>query len=553
MLSLVTFNVSLITFSSCSEPESSLVEFVEDNTLSTPNDTVYSLLGIVGKMQQIADRTVLLGELRGDLTSLTDYANLDLQALANFTADASNPYNKISDYYAVIQNCNYFLAKADMNLMKRGVKVFEKEYAAIKAYRAWTYMQLALNYGSVPFFTEPLLTEKDADPELFPKYDIKQIAEYFIKDLDPYVDTEYPAYGQMGGNPSQTFYIPVRVLLGDLCLWAERYTEAAKYYHDYLTKTGSIHPTGTSSAKWEDYKFESVIDRYSAVFVTPTTDEILTIIPMEQEEFDGTISTLDDVFNSTEDNNYYYQAEASASYKELSRSQRNVLVYSDPVTLARDTVSQPEGMIYSNENWHGDLRLAVTYVTATLISNSTNYSSLYQKYAKCIPSFVTIYRLQHVYLRYAEALNRAGFPDAAFFVLKYGLCNDYMDKYMSTAERAAAGELISFSGYTFTSGNTQGIHSRGSGDANADKTYVIPELPSKTDSILYVEDKLCEEMALETAGEGLRFYDLMRIALRRNDPAFLARKVASRGGFANFDSNLYTLLTDKSKWYLPLK
>jgi len=558
--------VSLFTFSSCTEPENSLVEFTDDNTLSTPNDTVYSLMGIIGKMQQIADRTVLLGEVRADLISLTDHANLNLQALANFTADASNPYNVPSDYYAIIQNCNYFLANADMQLMKRGVRVFEKEYAVVKAYRAWTYMQLALNYGSVPFFTEPLLTEKDADPALFPKYDIKQIAEYFISDLAPYVDTEYPSYGQMGNQPSKAFYIPVRVLLGDLCLWAERYTEAAKYYHDYLTKQGNIHPTYKNSVGWYDYKFENVTDGYASVFVDPTTDEILSIIPMEHEEFDGTVSYLDDVFNSTEDNKYYYQAEPSPAYKELSRAQRFTLIYSDPVTMLRDTVSPPEDMVYPNENWRGDLRLYSVFQMATIISNSANYSSLYQEFAKCDhPYFIVTYRLQHIYLRYAEALNRAGFPEAAFFILKYGICNDNIvtdqriadlegrKPYWTAEERAAAGDLVSFSGYTFTSSNTQGIHSRGSGDANGDKTYVIPELPSKADSILFVENKICDEMALETSGEGLRFYDLMRISLRRGDPAFLARKVASRNGSSNFDEQLYTLLTDKSKWYLPLK
>lgn len=549
LLGIVTFHFSLF-ISSCTEPESSLVEFVEDNNLDTPNDTVYSLLGIISKMQVIADRTVLLGEVRGDLTSLTGHANLNLQALANFTADAANPYNKPSDYYAIIQNCNYFLATADMNLMKRGVKVFEKEYAVIKAYRAWTYMQLALNYGSVPFYTEPLLTEKDADPELFPKYDIQQMADYFISDLAPYVDTEYPDYGAMASFPSRTFYIPVRVLLGDLCLWAGRYTEAARYYHDYLTKQGSIHPTGINSQGWLDYTFETFMV-YGGMY--SSTDENITIIPMEEEEFDGTVSYLDDVFESTEDNNYYYQAEASPAYKELSRSQRYTLVYSDPVTLLRDTIEPPADKVYTDENMRGDLRLYFSYTIHSLASGSTNYSSVYQLFEKCHENYVTIYRRQHVYLRYAEALNRAGFPEAAFFVLKYGLCNDHMDKYMSAEERAAAGDLITFSSYTFTTDNTQGIHARGSGEANADKTYIIPALASKSDSILFVEEKICDEMALETAGEGLRFYDLMRIALRRNDPTFLAQKVAGRNGSANFDNSLYNLLTEKSNWYLPLK
>ena len=545
--------IPLHTSTSCSKQESNLVEFADDNTLSSPNDTVYSLVGIIGKMQKIADRTILLGELRGDLTSLTTDANLNLQALANFTADASNPYNVVSDYYAIIQNCNYFLSTTDMNLTKRGVKVFEKEYAAIKAYRAWTYMQLALIYGSVPFYTQPLLTEQEADIDLFPKYDIREIANYFIADLAPYVDTEYPDYGEMGGFPSRRFYIPVRVLIGDLCLWAGRYDEAARYYHDYFTKQGSTHPTGINYVQWMDYKFEDIISSYAGVFSSAVSDENLTIIPMEEEKFDGTVSYLSDIFESTSENNFFFQAEASMGYKELSRSQRYTLVYTDPVTLLRDTITPPDDMVYPDENYRGDLRLLSVYQQRAVFSNSSNVSSVYQEFAKCNPDFITIYRRQPIYLRYAEALNRAGYPEAAFFVLKYGLCNDNMDKYMSPAERAAAGDLISFSGYTFTPDNTQGVHSRGSGMANADTTYVIPALPAKADSILYVENAICNEMALETAGEGLRFYDLMRIAQRRGDPTFLARKVAGRNGSAHFDQELYALLCDQSKWYLPMK
>ncbi len=550
LLSSILLSSTLLTVTSCTEQKSNLVEFVEDNTLSTPNDTVYSLLGIMSKMQVIADRTVLLGEIRADLTSLTAESNLKLQELANFTAGTSNPYNVMSDYYAIIQNCNYFLANADLDLVKRGVRVFEKEYAAIKGYRAWTYMQLALIYGAVPFYTEPLLTEKDADPARFPKYDINQMANFFIADLAPYIDTDFPSYGVMGPFDSRKFYIPIRLLLGDFCLWSGRYREAAQYYHDYLIKKNDTHPTGLTSAQWRDEHFESCTRIPASIY--NSTDEVITAIPMEVEEFDGTISYLDDVFESTDDNNYYFQAGASRAYSELSRSQRYALVYtSDPVSMKRDTISPSDTIVFPNENYRGDLRLISNYTTATLISSSNNYSTLYQEFAKCTYDFVTIYRLQTVYLRYAEALNRAGYPEAAFFVLKYGLCNDYMDRYMSATERAAAGELINFSGYVFLPTNTQGIHSRGSGEANADTTYVIPELPTKADSILYVEDKICDEMALETVGEGLRFYDLMRIALRRGDPTFLARKVAGRDGSDNFNNDLFRILTDKSKWYLP--
>ena len=89
-------------FMSCEETDSDLVAFVEDNNLNTPNDTVYSLMGIIGKMQVVADRTVLLGELRGELTTLTENASLDLQSIANFDVDTENPYNNARDFYGII-------------------------------------------------------------------------------------------------------------------------------------------------------------------------------------------------------------------------------------------------------------------------------------------------------------------------------------------------------------------------------------------------------------------------------------------------------------------
>lgn len=539
--------------SSCTEPTSSLVAFEENNTLSTPNDTLYSLMGIITKMQKVADRTVLLGEIRGDLISLTSNANLDLQELANFTTDASNPYNNIRDYYAIIQNCNYYLTHADTSLTKRGEKVFAKEYAAIKTYRAWTYLQLALNYGSVPFFTKPLLTEIEANPELYPKYDVEQIANYFIDDIAPYVDTDYPSYGNINSIDSKFFYIPVRVLLGDLCLWAGRYKEAATYYHDYLTKLGNTKPTNIWQVTWATRDFDDITDSYAQQFPSNgiATQELITLIPMEQKKFDGTVSYLADIFNSTDENNYYYQATHSVAYDRLSQSQKYTYVYTDPNTQLQDTLFPADTKVFESEQLRGDLRQQSIFTLRNQTSSSSTQSSIRQTVMKHRSTNVCIYRLQHIYLRYAEALNRAGYPFSAFAVLKYGLCKDNIERYFPEDEINAAGDLISFSEYTFTRANTQGIHARGCGDVYANDDYCIPALSSKNDSILYVENMICDEMALETAAEGLRYYDLMRISLHQDDPTFLANKVAQRDG--TFNSALFNKLSDKKNWFLPIE
>ena len=94
-----------------------------------------------------------------------------------------------------------------------------------------------------------------------------------------------------------------------------------------------------------------------------------------------------------------------------------------------------------------------------------------------------------------------------------------------------------------------GVHERGCGQAHFSKDYVIPALGSLQDSIEYVEDKIVEELALETAFEGNRFQDLMRIAVRRNDPSYLAKKVAAK--HSGNESAIEAKLQDMNNWYLP--
>ena len=148
-------------------------------------------------------------------------------------------------------------------------------------------------------------------------------------------------------------------------------------------------------------------------------------------------------------------------------------------------------------------------------------------------------------------------------ILKYGICADNVKLYVDSLEQEKAGSLISFDPNVFTGAQAIGVHSRGCGDSFANAYYVLPQpgtaLATRQDTIDFqiplVEDLIINEMALEGAFEGNRFYDLMRVALRRGDAAYLAdaisrREVSRREG--KVDAALRAKLMDKNNWYLPL-
>jgi hypothetical protein len=545
------------------DTDSELVELAKDHNIDNAADSVYSVIGIVNKIQKIADRTVILGEMRSDLLSVTDAAPLDLRHVADFTACGSSAvedttYNRPEDYYAVINNCNFFLAHVDSLLTIRHEKVFTKEIAVVKAFRAWTYLQLVINYGKVPLITDPILSESQAQKEQSKaKSDIAAICTYFIEDLKPYVDTEQPNYGSINGIDSRKYFIPVRLLLGDLCLWAQRYTDAAQYYHDYLASSTAPITTGNYNSTWlsNTPSFEFMLSSFSAGF--KTSSNAITVVPMETSTAYGVYSHLNDVFSSTDDNKYYFESTPSPAYRALSQSQVYCKVYQNGNKV--DTLYAPT-LNSEHPLYVGDLRLTSTYSTKNLPGVTSEYSSSFQTIEKISSSFVLLYEPTMVYLRYAEALNRAGFPEAAFCVLKYGMTSENISKYVNATERANSGTLLNFSQYNFTSQNTKAIHSMGSGDSYANAYYNMPypesALASYSDSVAYeqtkVEDLVCNEMALQNSYQGTRFYDLMRIALRRGDASYLAAKVAARNGSDATDKSLYNRLLDTANWYFPL-
>ena len=589
-------------FISCSDflyDDSDQVAYADRNLLTEDADTLWAVAGIMNKMQVIADRTILLGEVRGDLVSLTNDASADLRALANFettvpesSALGSNKYNRPSDYYAIINNCNYYLANADTTLRNsRNERVFLKEYAAVKAFRAWTYLQLVLNYGSVPLVTKPILSLDDAGRYMgvSPEYiaseklglpegtfaEISTICKFFIDDLLPFADVETPGYGAIRSTDSKLFYYPIKVLLGDLYLWSGQYREAAQCYYRYISTrngTNSAYPISTNSVRFvgNDSRWMNTRDSWSPMFAQESNSsngELIMMIPGDSIPSEGNYSELRDLFNTSESNDYTCSIVPSQALIDLSAAQKYC-----HYTSGGEYVYAPDGL----DNYRtGDLRLSAVYTNLENLGGLgvsvngkrvTNYSVI----SKYQTRNVHILRRAMVWLRLAEALNRAGFPRFAFQILKTGVNNNVIANEVLPYYPADSAFIASFyfpnTSYLpettarLATENTMGIHSRGSGYTAANAAYAFLEDSTITDTpqtsvldaqIDYVENLITDEEALEFAFEGHRFYDLMRIALRRNDPSYLASRVARRSGTLN--PALNATLSDTRNWYLRLE
>ena len=572
---------------------SSSVQYEGSHELNSPSDSLYSVIGILSKLQGIADRTVLLGELRADLVDENINTENDLRELINHNISASNPYCDYSDYYAVINNCNYFLSKVDTTVLVSNQKVMLREYAVVKGIRAWTYLQMALVYKQVPFITKPILSVVDAEED-YPKYDLEQMCDYFIADLLPYVDTELPNYGSISGIDSKSMFFPIRLLIGDMYLWKQDYKNAYRYYAEYLYR----EDLGTLSGGSQVTSLNPTTNDISGISISMSTAEDITVIPMADTKLNGTTSNLNNIFSATDVNEGKRPVSPSYAWKELAEKQD--YAYRQNSTTIRHLAC-------------GDVRAYSTYGMQTWDDGSfsptireedwylVDVQSKYLVNSKFSgTNSLPIYTISNVYLRMAEALNRMGESEKAFAILKTGVAQ----------VRIVDGE-ISFTYPTSENTAYAGIHARGCGVASENDQYVLDfsglvptSVEQHTDQqgdtvyvrtlnkyesfagyenqyvyadedivwvegtegtpdtcymvlnpvsylVETVEDLIVDELALETAFEGTRFYDLMRVALRRNDPSYLADKVARRKGQSQSrNEDLFSRLSIMDNWYI---
>ena len=609
------FTLHASLFTSCSDMlESDSSRQVFDPNLNGKTDSIYYSLGILQGMQQLADHYVFQGEMRGDLTKVTNYTDINLRQLANFTATTTNQYDSAYVYYRVINNCNYYIAHRDTTLRDGSHYVSMGEYVGVKAIRAWAYMQLARVYRNVPFYTQPLTQISQINNGQYEELDMAGIVARLAPDLEQYSGGKFkkpdgetdkydlPNFGNVtptnSGFYTQNVFIPVDVILGDMYLETGDYSNAAKHYITYFTEVSTNpFPSYTQSysgrrrggsrntgdelpSDWKDDNQVGSYGSWSDIFDDSNAD-LISYIPLNVNSRQGATTQLPLAFGY----DYYanspnfieeVQVEPSDNYVALSIAQDYCY---NAITSGNDPVVHAANL--------GDTRLSGIQVDRQQGDSTKVWTTKYH-----YPN-VVLYRNSTVWLHLAEAFNRLGMYDAAFAILKEGV-NEAMlvAPYISTETQNALTTTypllseVNISKFHYINAFI-GIHAHGGGltrDINISPlgsndysaTYIPGLSPyqletviskkmaeikeqygvavgtTRQDTINAMEDILCDEYALELAFEGSRFYDLCRMARNKNRAGLYGGNFGGQW-LAKKLAFKASGLEDESKWYLPFK
>ncbi|MCM1107708.1 MAG: RagB/SusD family nutrient uptake outer membrane protein [Clostridium sp.] len=512
--------------------ESERVLWADDNRLDNVNDSLYSAVGILTQIQRVADRMLLFGELRADLMTTTEDSHSDLKDIERFKVSADNQWADSRDFYQIINNCNFALARLDTSIVIEGQKALLPEYVAIKSLRAWTYVQMGLIYGKVPYATQPILTVDDSRREL-PELTLDQLVEQAIADLEPYKDVRSLDYGSLDGHNTVQCFVPINMFLGDLYLYQNRYEDAAMSYVSLIDKNrytvsrnGANYwinsqrlamNTGYNSTYQGDVIFKipfgSSLRAYHSQMVryTYSEDGKPWLVPVA-----GFVQKMNEKVYSNSDNNQSVTQRFRGDLRGYGRT--------------------PDGEVYCAAYGPVTTQSGAEQMMITKFYNNLSGTELDDPDNRRLLS-LPVYRTELLYLRLAEAINRLGKPTVAFAVLKYGLNRSTLDVESTTSLRIDPDEfngeayLTPFTATYFDSNEGVSVHGLGTGVAFDNEEHVIPELPTLEERIEYVEDCIMEEIAAENSFEGNRFFDLMLVSRHRSaHPAYMAGRVSRKYG-----------------------
>ncbi len=575
-------------------------------------------MGMYGLQQKLVEQLIILGELRGDLLTITENADADLVEIYNFNVSKDNKYASPENFFKLINACNNFIRILERNhpeVLNKDSEVsnFDRIYGEALCMRAWAYFNAARIYGKVPFIPSSLATMDEinnfvnssgsyvdsvtivysldgfhndtiyADSVTVLEkqlYDLPKVIEHFTYELENNIKAlgvDYTANSSSEGTWEITTWntYALHALLGSMYLTEGDLTDAAVHFESIIKNPND-----------ETYRYQLTNDfagnNWASIFRQLNNKEHIYAIYFDKDMQQQ--NDLSDLFLPIPPYHFMLKpTKAAVNMFESSWMGFNLIVNNTNPSLTRvdpdnfGFPADPRGygttfVYFDKGTLQGVDREYVKMIYDKANGNTRAVNSLMENKDTCVYKYFLgqnvydndicfpLYRAGSVHLYLAEIYNYwvhwvpkpgGGAPTLNTELQKArGLVNygEYYSEVLSRIQRGVRGR-VGYSGpneeinyksiqYDFdpVTNMVTGYVNFGTNDLAVKKRF---------------EDKLMNERARECAFEGERFYDLMRVAKRRNDPAFLASKVAAKYPSAK-QEYIYNLLMNEENWYIHM-
>lgn len=573
-------------------------------------------MGIYALQQNLVEQLVVLGELRGDLLSITGNADADLVEIYNFKVTKENKYASPENFFKLINACNNFIRIVEKNHpevldKKSEISNYDKIYGEALCMRAWAYFNASRIYGKVPYIPSSLATMNEVNG--------------FVNSSGEYVDSVTIVF-HLDGFHNDTIYKDSVTVLNKQYYDLPKVIEHFAYELENIKALGVDYTENNTSERtwqittWNTFAWHALLgtmyltegnmadaaDHFKSIIDNPNDEEyryqltddfagynwadIFTQLDYREHiytiYFDKDMQQQHDLLNLfLPFPPYQYMlkpTKAAVNMFESSWMGYTLITRTNPALTRVDPdnigfPADPRGYGASFLYFDKGTLMPVMQEYGKMImdkahGNTRDVNTLMENKDTAVLKYFIgqdvydndmcfpIYRAGSIHLYLAEIYNywvhwvpsnTGGAPTLNTELQKSrGLVNygEYYTELLSRIQRGVRGR-VGYSGVTEEI-NYNSIQYNFDPVTNQVTSFV--NLGSNSLALKQrFEDRLLNERARECAFEGERFYDLMRVAKRRNDPDYLASRVSMKYP-AGMREQIYNLLLDENNWYIHM-
>lgn len=451
-------------------------------------DVGLSLLGAISPLAEVMPGIILMDGLMTDMMDVTTNSDAYMHELNNHQISASNPYINPAGFYKCIINVNEILANVDR---------VQKTDPTVDDYELETFKGALIGLRSWAYFTISRIYGKAAwiDDNLTKLPSTEQtfiakeaLMDTLINQLKPYLHlNEDIEEFRISKYPNN------KALIGEIYLEQERYDSAAHYLKLAIESHGDDKLL---------YKVAGIYEKENWEYLFIDSDggngyEVISVVP----------------FQLTEGQTNPLYSWAFTNYA-IQPAQTIMDLFMDQMILKGKIDYRGVGVSVDTTLFNGIPRIS-KYALGDLEKNDAD---------------IIISRAGDIHLLLAEALNRLGESDFALTLVNHGLNS------LGKVPREYRNWV-----------NNVGIRGRAYFEAVSYPEEIAEDINAK---MLYVEDLIIQERALELAFEGKRWFDLVRVAKRRGDRNYIANKVQPKYSDKSLGNNVGSILKDENNWYI---